>query len=290
MLNAMRQVLGGAPIDVLVNTHSDGDHWWGNQLVGARDIVATDAAVAVMAEQQLAEMTLFARVGDALRAATRVPMPGRAGVRAYGEYIGEVLGPFDWSGVVLTRPTRTFSRELELDVGGRQVRLVEVGPAHTPGDLVVHLPRERVVFAGDIAFIGVTPLMWAGPASGWIAALETILALEPDVVVPGHGPLCGPAELRTLIDYWRWLEDAAATRHERGMDPVTAARDIATGPEFALVPWAAWSQPERIAVSVHTIYRHRNGDGARALRSREVSGLFRQAAKLRADLRALGRV
>jgi cyclase len=291
MLNAMRQALGGATIDTLVNTHSDGDHWWGNQLAGAREIVATETAAAIMSEQQVAEMTRFARMGDALRAAGRLPLPGRAGVRAFGEYVGDVLGPFDWSGVALTPPTRTFTGELELEVGGRRARLVQVGPAHTPGDLIVHLPEESVVFAADVVFAGITPIMWAGPAQRWIGALETILDLDPEVVVPGHGALCGVGGVRALVDYWRWLDDATRERHARGMDPTTAARDIATGPEFALVPWAAWPQPERIVVSVHTIYRHLAADGGELAPTgpRQLIALFRQAAQLREDLRAIGR-
>jgi glyoxylase-like metal-dependent hydrolase (beta-lactamase superfamily II) len=80
-----------------------------------------------------------------------------------GRFVGEALGPFSFREVRLRRPDRTFRGELALEVGGREVRLIEVGPAHTPGDLIVHVPDARVVFAGDILFIGVTPVMWAGP-------------------------------------------------------------------------------------------------------------------------------
>ena len=80
-----------------------------------------------------------------------------------GRFVGEALGPFSFREVRLRRPDRTFRGELALEVGGREVRLIEVGPAHTPGDLIVHVPDTRVVFAGDILFIGVTPVMWAGP-------------------------------------------------------------------------------------------------------------------------------
>ncbi len=76
------------------------------------------------------------------------------------------------------RPRRSPASD-ELEVGGRRVELIEVGPAHTPGDAIVWVPDARVVFSGDIVFSGVTPIMWAGPASNWIAALERIAALEP---------------------------------------------------------------------------------------------------------------
>ena len=81
------------------------------------------------------------------------------------------------------------------------MNLLEVGPAHTAGDVVVHLPDEGVVFTGDILFHGGHPIVWAGPISNWIAACERILALEPVVVVPGHGPLGGPAAVADLKEY-----------------------------------------------------------------------------------------
>jgi hypothetical protein len=86
--------------------------------------------------------------------------------------------------------------------------VTEVGPAHTPGDAVVYLPYVGVVFAGDILFNGVTPIMWAGPVENWIAALELIEGLAPDVVVGGHGPPGGVAEVRALRDYWTHLAEA----------------------------------------------------------------------------------
>ena len=64
------------------------------------------------------------------------------------------------------------------------MRLIEVGPAHTPGDLIVWVPDANVAIAADILFIGVTPIMWAGPVDGWVAALERLLELGRGAVRP----------------------------------------------------------------------------------------------------------
>ena len=72
-------------------------------------------------------------------------------------------------------PTWTFDGELELRVGDRRVRLLEVGPAHTAGDVVVHLPDDGVVFTGDILFHGGHPIVWAGP----VAQLDRGLRSHP---------------------------------------------------------------------------------------------------------------
>jgi cyclase len=261
MLDAMRPLVERAPIATVVNTHSDGDHWWGNQLVAGAEIVATQAAADVMAGQSPAEMLRFGRLGAALRLAGRVavPYPKRDDARAIGRFVGGVLAPFRFGEVRLTRPTRTFRGELALEVGGREVRLREVGPAHTPGDLVVHVPDARTVVAADILFIDVTPVMWAGPVERWLAALEWLIESNAETFVPGHGPVCGTAEIERLADYWRWLEPAALRRLAAGASPPAVARELVLGDELAERGFADWSDPERAIINVRTIDAHRQG-------------------------------
>jgi cyclase len=104
MLAAMAPLLRTAPIATVVNTHSDGDHWWGNQLVAHAEIVATEAAAAVMAHQSPSEMRRFGAVGAALRVAGRVPIgyPRRDDLATMGAFVGEVLRPFAFAEVRLT--------------------------------------------------------------------------------------------------------------------------------------------------------------------------------------------
>ncbi|SFP96513.1 Glyoxylase, beta-lactamase superfamily II [Amycolatopsis arida] len=90
-------------------------------------------------------------------------------------------------------PDHLVSREQELTVGGRRVRLAHFGPAHTGHDLVVRVPDAGVLFVGDLVENGPEGTFTAesfGPdaaVGGWPAALAGILAAEPAVVVPGHG-------------------------------------------------------------------------------------------------------
>jgi cyclase len=102
------------------------------------------------------------------------PVAAPRDVAVIAAYVSGVLEPFAFDEVRLVPPTRTFSGQLELDVDGREVRLIEVGPAHTPGDLVAWIPDARITIAADILFIGVTPIMWTGPLDGWIGALERL--------------------------------------------------------------------------------------------------------------------
>ena len=178
-----------------------------------------------MDTQSPGEMKRFGALAAALRLAGSLPLPypRRADVAAIAAYASEGLEPFAFGDVRLVPPTRTFSGQLELDVGGREVRLLEVGPAHTEGDLIVWVPDERIAIAADILFIGVTPIMWAG-RWGMDRGARTPARAGAERLVPGHGPVCGPEEVRRLIDYWRWLDQAAGERLDVGESPVAVAR------------------------------------------------------------------
>lgn len=285
MLEAMGPLVEDAPIRTLVNTHGDGDHWFGNELVGAQEIVAADAAAAhEMRAVTPGSMVALRRLGSALNFAGRspIPYPTRGAVGSSGRFLRGMVAPYEHRGISLTRPTRTFSGRLELDVGGRKVELIEVGPAHTHGDLIVHVPDARVVFAADVAFVGSTPVMWVGPLEGWLRALDTIEALEPEVVVPGHGPVTDVAGLATLRAYWAYLDAAAAPRLARGSSAQAVAREVVTSDEYSAQPFASWECPERAVINVHTLDRHRRGGSEP--RGPAVVGILAAVGRLAAEL------
>ena len=251
MLDAMAPAAATAPIRTLVNTHADGDHTWGNQELRDIEIVATEAAAEELGELTPSSMAGFRKLAGVLSAGRRLHLPGGAA----GPYVQAMLRPFDFGEVEITPPTRTFRDSLELEVGGRRVELIQVGPAHTQGDLLVWIPDARVVFAADVMFVGVTPVMWAGPVERWTAALDRIESLDPAVVVPGHGPVSGLDEVRALRAWWTKVDDAARLHYAEGRSPLAAARAIlAEGPE-----WTSSDGPERVVISIHTIYRHLSG-------------------------------
>ena len=123
-----------------------------------------------------------------------------------------------------------------------------MGPAHTMGDLLVHVPDARAILTGDILFVYGTPIVWAGPVDNWISACDLILGLGAEVIVPGHGPVTdqrGPAMVK---DYLTFVQREATERHRAGMPAAEAARDIELG-EFG-----EWTDSERLAVNVHAVY------------------------------------
>ncbi len=237
MLEAFGSRTASAPIGVVVNTHANGDHCYGNELVANAEIIATTAARDEMAE---VPPSLLAGLNDA---------PGDV-----GDLFRSFFGAFDFTGIELTLPTRTFDGRLTLDIGGRDVELIEVGPAHTRGDALVHVPDARTIFTGDILFIGGTPIVWAGPLANWIAACDLMLGMDVDVVVPGHGPLTDKAGVATVRDYLAFVDAEATARHDAGLDSFDAAREIA-GLVGASAEFGTWGEAGRIAVNVETVYR-----------------------------------
>ena len=283
----------GVPITVAVNTHSDGDHVWGNHLLDAARIISTDAAIEIIREEPPSALQRFKSAARPLRLFGTLPLPivgtlplpllPRLRLRELGAYIENMLGPYDFSDVQLTPPTQGFSVGLAGEVGGREVRLYEVGPAHTAGDLIVHVPDAHVVFAADVLFVGVVPVMWAGPTDNWLAALDRILSLDPDVIVPGHGPLAGPDDVLALRDYLAWVDAASKHRLESGLSVADTARDLVLDESYSDAPWADWDSPERIVITIATVDRHRRGERG-GVGARERARLFAEVATLAAEI------
>jgi cyclase len=235
MLDAMRAVTDRHPIDAAVNTHANGDHCFGNELLpAAAEIYASAAAAAEMPEAPPQAL-------HALKQADLGP--------EFRRYIGAIFGPFAFEDIELRPPTATFEGRLELHVGDRAVELVEVGPAHTLGDAFVHVPDAGVVFTGDILFIGGTPIMWRGPVENWLAACDRIVETGARTLVPGHGPVTDAAGVEDIRRYLTYVRDEAKARFGAGMDAEQAADDI------DISQFAGWNDPERIAVNVETLYR-----------------------------------
>jgi cyclase len=228
------------PARRVVNTHHNGDHCWGNQLFPQAEIIGHRLCAASFGRERPEMM-------QALRNATDSSEPAMAAM-------AQALSAFDFTGIELTPPRTLFDERLELDLDGLRAELIYVGPAHTLGDTIIHVPERRVVFAGDILFRLCTPIGWEGTTDHWIHALETIEALAPEVVVPGHGPLCGvegPREMRAYLEYVR---SEARRSFEAGLPVLEAAKRIDLG------PYAGWTEPERLIFNVERAYRELRGE------------------------------
>ncbi len=224
----------------IVNTHQHPAHTWGNQLFPNAEILAHRLAPGLRGERP-EEM-------QRLRDAIDSPHPGIA-ARA------RALEEFDFHGIAPKSASIFFDQRLVLRLDGTEVHFIHAGPCHSQGDTLVHLPAESVLFTGDVVCRDLTPLV-TGSFENWISWLDRIVELGPEVVVPGHGPVCGIEGVMDAKAYlsYVWLE---SKRHfEAGRTAMEAAR------RFELGAFAAWAEPERLFFNVEHAFRELGGGKA----------------------------
>ncbi|MBW2381814.1 MAG: MBL fold metallo-hydrolase [Deltaproteobacteria bacterium] len=284
MLESMRRAApAAARIGTVVNTHGNGDHCYGNALVADAEIIGTRGCVEDLREAPPSRNQLLMRAAGIIgglgaggrvlgRALNAVGIDRVALLADAAPLATALFGDFDFTNNDVVLPTRTFERELSLTVGDKRVELIEVGPAHTLGDAVVWVPKDRTLFTGDILFKDSHPVIWEGPVSNWVAACERLLDMDIETVVPGHGPLTDKSALRETLRYLEALTEQARTRYDAGMSVDDAAHEV------AFEEFDHWIDAERVYVNVHTLYREFSGDTEPA----DVLALFAGMARLQA--------
>lgn len=213
----------GAHVDAVVNTHHHIDHVGGNTLFAGVPIVAHPASVQAL--QQLG-------------------LP----VSRYDRLMPQFRGHF--ATLELSIPQPLFDQIVPPRAGVLQA----FTPAHTAADVTVWFPSSRVLIAGDLCFIGVTPLAVNGLISGWIAALDALIALQPAVVVPGHGPIGTMQDLIVLRDYFLAIQHTGREAVAHNLSPQDAQALLDTGPV------AEWIESERNLINLERAMQEASGE------------------------------
>lgn len=222
-------------VNAVINTHHNGDHCNGNCCCPSATIYAHRATQAHMA---LEPPTLVQGFLDA------APELGDLGA-----YLTHCFGPFDFKSVTQKLPDTVFDDTLDVQLGDKTIHLIHVGPAHTPGDTLVHVPADRTVFTGDILFIGGHPILWEGPVDNWIRACDRIMAMDVETIIPGHGPITTKDGVGLVKTYLETIKKEARARYDAGMSYQEAALDMALG------VFDDWGDRERLMVNCATLYR-----------------------------------
>jgi len=250
------------PTQRLLNTHHNGDHCWGNQLFTDAEIIGHRQCAANIAKENPQRLQ-------------SLKDPSLISSNPYLVDLAEALAECDFSDIQPTPPTTLIDERLELHLDGLLTQLIYVGPAHTSGDVIAHLPEQKIVFTGDILFRLCTPIGWDGTFDGWIAALDYIVSLKPDVVVPGHGPLCDVKGVQEMKNYLVYIRQEARQCFDRGLSILEAAKQIDLG------VYSSWTEPERILFSLDRAYREFRGEPYDA--PIDTTTLFRGMYELRRD-------
>ncbi len=220
--------MAARPVGMLVNTHHHGDHTHGNHLFSRY------GPVTIVGHERCREEILAAG--------------------APGPLYGMIWEAPDWGEVVLAPPVLTFRDAVTVWVDDLRCEVRHLGtPAHTTNDSVVWLPDRSVLFTGDLLFNGGTPFLLMGSLAG---ALQTVGALKDfgaRTIVPGHGPVGGPAIIDEVLAYLTFLDDLARRGHAAGLSPLEVAREADLG------PFAALSDAERLVGNLHRAYAELSG-------------------------------
>ncbi len=216
------------PVSHLVNTHHHIDHIGGNQMFQRSQIVSH-----VKCREEMI------RFGIPLERLQRF-MP------EFAEEMADVR---------LVLPETVYAGQMTLYQGDRAIELIYLGPAHTPGDTLVYLPREKVLFAGDVAFHYVVPGPFDCHVSGWIHVADRVGEMDVEVIVPGHGPIGTKKELREMRDYLALVRREARRSYRAGEPPDEATRKLKVGGYYA-----QWANPERLPIIVQRLYMEIQGE------------------------------
>ncbi len=212
-----------AHVSAVLNTHHHIDHIGGNSLFADAPVVADPRSV---------------------QALQRLGFP----TSVYDRLMPQFKGHFDTLDLKMPEPM------IAPIVPPRGGTLQVFGPAHTAADVAVWFPTSRVLITGDLCFIGVTPLAVNGLVSGWIAALETLIALQPEVVIPGHGSIGTGKDLITVRDYFLAVQRMGQRAVEHNLSSQEALSLLDSGPV------AEWIESERHLLNLERAMQEATGE------------------------------
>jgi cyclase len=245
----------GERVTRLINTHFHLDHTAGNVAFADIPIVAQDKTPALMNDYMGTRGMTRWRV-DRLDQRLRL---------FFGSNFDELVPPndplYEWfttrvqrpglEDLELVAPTETFSEHVTFDRVDGRVQLDYVGPAHCDGEMIIHLPDQKIAFLGDLLFVGRFP--WLGDCflHGWIECLNKIKSLDLEHVVPGHGDVSTLREVDAFRTLLITLLDAVKAKVAGGASEDAAMREVSLPDYEGLPRYREW-----LPSNVRAVYRY----------------------------------
>lgn len=202
--------LGLSPIKYVINSHYHNDHVRGNQVFDedvqiistgkTAELIASEEPKAIAAEknyapQQLAYFDSLKRVFDGNTLSKEYE-----GILNYQPYFEAMV---ETSDILETRiPDMIFDGEKVITGSKKEVKLISMGMGHSESDAVLYLPEEKILFAGDLVFKNMHPFMGESDPDGWENILDNLAQLQPEIIIPGHGPVGSSEDIKTMKKYF----------------------------------------------------------------------------------------
>jgi glyoxylase-like metal-dependent hydrolase (beta-lactamase superfamily II) len=201
--------IGGRSPTYVVNSHYNADHVWGNQ-------VFSDSVIIMHKNAPVEHLAEDPRAWEKLVNEGQNGGPGE-------QWINSEIREFDLTGVEWQDPDILVEANTRIMLNDMAVDILNVAPSHSESDLLLWLPDEKVVFCGDVVFGGAIAYSAKGMKL-WAGALDFIIHdLKPDVVVPGHGAICGVEFVQECKDYF----DTVLSEFDKHYDDDLSALEIA---------------------------------------------------------------
>lgn len=227
LLSEIRRVTK-APIRYLVDTHYHGDHVFGNQYFVPAPIIGHSNCRRELIEKFDANMNRYTTGRPEL-------IPELAQIR-------------------MTLPDVTFEERMDIRLGDREINLIYLGRAHSAGDILLHLPQDGVLYAGDIAFHRILPAFPDGHITKWLAVMDQTRDLDFETIVPGHGPVGTKADFDEARELMAQLHGEIRRGFDAGKSETETAQAVDLG------KFAAYLGQERIAQITQMAYRAYRGE------------------------------
>ena len=236
----------GRPPSVAVTSHRHLDHFLGNSELSGIPIWGTrrtreillETADQLLAELRREELEREVAMLESRRDAMRTE-DGRADLEFTLQIYRAALACAGRFSIV--PPDRTFDTRMTLP-GPRKAELVSLGHGHTEADAFLLLPREKVLFAGDLVVVGVQPSMGHSDPEHWVQELDQIERMAPERIVPGHGPVTSREGLRETRDYLSGVLEAARASREAPLPRTLQRWEGSVTLDENLVAARAWVQ------------------------------------------------
>lgn len=222
-LKKAAEQLTGHQVKCIVLSHYHNDHIGGCQVFPGALIISTEQTRDLIAKYQPEEIADDKL--NAPKALARTMMEDTSKMTAHEKeehimwmgYYEALVTSSDSLKVVL--PDKTFTDEMMIQRNNFPINLISHGTGHTPSDLILYLPQQKIVFAGDLLFINNQPWLGDGNPDQWSKYLDQIALLHPKTVVPGHGPLGTTNDFNAMKEYFKTVKDTATAYHQRNMNP-----------------------------------------------------------------------
>ncbi len=176
LIKAIRNVTD-KPVKYVINTHYHLDHSFGN--------------------------SEFAKLGAVIisheNCKTNIEKTAKYDIKELTKQYG--LTDEDMEGTEIVAPTLSFNDRMQIDLKNLKVELIYIAPSHSGGSILIYLPADKVLFAGDTLFTNFHPYMGESDIDGWIKTLDYIMSLDADKIIPGHGPISGKKDVADMKEY-----------------------------------------------------------------------------------------